>query len=39
MQFLGTIEKVASLFPRLQNGKWRETPIISAVIELLFGTK
>ena len=28
MQFLGTIKKLASLFPRLQNAKWRETPII-----------
>jgi len=31
MQFLGTIKKLASLFPRLKNAKWRKTPIISAV--------
>jgi len=33
MQFLGTIKKLASLFPMLQNAKWRKTPIISAVTE------
>jgi len=33
MQFLGTIQKLASLFPRLQNAKWRKNPIISAVTE------
>jgi hypothetical protein len=33
MQFLGTIKKLASLFPRLKNAKWRKTPIISAVTE------
>jgi len=33
MQFLGTIKKLASLFPRLQNAKWRETPTDSTVIE------
>jgi len=31
MQFLETIKKLTSLFPRLQNAKWRENPIISAV--------
>jgi len=33
MQFLGTIKKLASLFPRLQNAKWQKTPTESAVIE------
>ena len=33
MQFLGTIKKLASLFPRLQNVKWRKTPTNSTVIE------
>ena len=33
MQFLGTIQKLASLFPRLQNAKWREPPTDSTVIE------
>ena len=33
MQFLGTIKKLASLFPRLQNAKGLKTPIISAVTE------
>jgi len=33
IQFLGTTKKLASLFPRLQNAKWRKTPIISAVAE------
>jgi len=28
MQFLGTIKKLASLFPRLQNAKWRGKAII-----------
>ena len=26
MHFLGTIKKLASLFPWLQNAKWRKTP-------------
>jgi len=30
MQFLGTIKKLASLFPRLQNAKWRKTPADSS---------
>jgi len=33
MQFLGTIKKLASLFPRLQNAKRRKNPIILAVTE------
>ena len=33
MQFLGTIKKLASLFPRLQNAKWQKTRIISAFTE------
>jgi len=31
--FVSTIKKLASLFPRLQNAKWRETPTDSTVIE------
>jgi len=33
MQFLGTIQKLGSLFPRLQNAKWRKTPTNSAFTE------
>jgi len=33
MQFLSAIKKLASLFPRLQNAKWRETSTDSTVIE------
>jgi len=33
MQFLGTTQKLASLFPRLQNAKWRKTPTDSTVID------
>ena len=33
MQFLGTIKKLASLFPRLQNAKWRKTSTDFTVIE------
>jgi len=33
MQFLGTIKELASLFPRIQNAKWRETPTDSTVIK------
>jgi len=33
MQFLGTIKKLASLFPRLQNAKWQEILSDSTVIE------
>jgi len=33
MQFVCTNKKLASLFPRLQNAKWRKTPIDSTVIE------
>jgi len=33
MQFSGTIKTLASLFPRLQNAKWRKTPTDSTVIE------
>jgi len=33
MQFLGTIKKLASVFPTLQNAKWRKTRKILAVTE------
>jgi len=33
IQFLGSIKKLASLFPRLQNANWRENPTDSTVIE------
>jgi len=33
MQFLGTIQKLASLLPSLQNAKWQKTPTDSTVIE------
>jgi len=32
-QFLGAIKKLASLFSRLQNAKWRKTPTDSIAIE------
>ena len=32
MQFFGTIKKLSSLFPRLQNAKWQKTPTDSTVI-------
>jgi len=33
MQFLGTIQKLASLFLRLQNAKWRKTPTDSTILK------
>jgi len=33
MQFLDTIKKLASLFPGLQNAKWRKEPTDSTVVE------
>jgi len=33
IQFLGTLKKLASLFPRLQNAKWLKTPTDSIIIE------
>ena len=33
MQLLGTIKKLVSLFPRLQNAQWWKNPIISAATE------
>ena len=33
MQFLGTLKELASLFPRIQDAKWRKTPTDSTVIE------